>query len=144
MPRILVIKTSSLGDLVHCQTALQEAHWNEPELVVDWVSEEGFAAIPKSCAWVDRVHPVALRRWRKSLLSRETRVEVRLALDALAERSYDLVIDAQGLLKSAWLVSRARVPKGGRWGFDWSSAREPLASLVLDHKVHSPPNDHAV
>ena len=41
MPRILVIKTSSLGDLVHCQTALQEAHWNEPELVVDWVSERG-------------------------------------------------------------------------------------------------------
>lgn len=144
MPRLLVIKTSSLGDLVHCLCALQEAHWHEPDMVVDWVSEEGFAAIPKSCDWVDQVHTVALRRWRRALFSRETHAEIRTALDAMQAQTYDMVIDAQGLLKSAWLLSRARVVPGGRWGFDWSSAREPLASLLLDHKVHSSPQDHAV
>ncbi|MEG2829021.1 MAG: lipopolysaccharide heptosyltransferase 1, partial [Edwardsiella sp. (in: enterobacteria)] len=75
--RILMVKTSSMGDVIHTLPALTDAQQAIPGLCVDWVVEEGFAQIPSWHAAVDRVIPVAIRRWRKNLLSAQTRQEWR-------------------------------------------------------------------
>lgn len=127
-----------MGDLVHMLSALQEASDHVPGLRIDWVAEEGFADIARLLPAVQRVLPVAQRRWRTSLLSRATRREISDFVRQLRTVCYDTIIDTQGLIKSAWITRLARCQPGGRWGYDWSSARESLASLVLDHRVHAP------
>lgn len=131
MTRILIVRTSSLGDLVHMLPAISDIAQHVAEAQIDWIVEEPFAQIP---TWHPAVHeaiPVAHRRWRKNWWDAETRRE-RAALKALlAERRYDVVLDMQALLKSVWLVRQAR---GRRHGLDWKSAREPLASLFYDVK----------
>jgi heptosyltransferase I len=142
--RVLLIKTSSMGDLVHTLSAVQEAHNYLPQLQIDWVCEEAFVDLPVLSKAVHRVIPVALRRWKKNWWSAVHRQERAAFKDDLQRQTYDLVIDAQGLIKSAWILRMARVQPQGRWGYDWSSAREPLASLVVDHKVNAPQHLHAI
>lgn len=100
-----------------------------PGAVIDWIVEESFAEIPGWHPAVHEVITVAHRRWRKSWWSRETREERRALGKRLKSVEYDVVLDMQALLKSAWLVRQAR---GVRHGLDWRSAREPLASLFYD------------
>ena len=142
--RILVVKTSSMGDLVHMLSALREASDALPTMRIDWVCEEAFVDLPKLLPCVDQVIPVAMRRWRRQGLSARTFAEIRAFVRRLRQTDYDRVIDAQGLLKSAWMTRLARCPRGSRWGYDWRSAREPLASLVLDHRVSAPSEWHAI
>lgn len=142
--RILVVKTSSMGDVVHMLSALREASEQDPALRIDWVCEEAFVDLPPLLPCIDQVIPVALRRWRRQGLSSTTTGEIRAFIQRLRQTEYDCVIDAQGLLKSAWITRLARCRKGGRWGYDWGSAREPLASLVLDHRVSAPAEWHAI
>ncbi len=139
--RVLVIKTSSLGDLVHFLPALTDAKAALPDLTVDWVAEEGFAAIPAWHPAVHRVIPVALRRWRKRLVDKMTWREVMAARAAVRAQAYDAVIDAQGLVKSAML---SRWAHGVRWGYDRHSIREPLASLAYDRRVCVSRELHAI
>jgi heptosyltransferase-1 len=132
--RILIIRTSSLGDLVHALPAISDIARCVPGAQIDWVVEEAFAEIP---AWHPAIHeviPVALRRWRKTWWAREVHLERRALAERLRRAPYDVVLDMQGLLKSAWL---ARHASGVRHGLDWRSAREPLASLFYDvrHRV---------
>ncbi|ACR67330.1 lipopolysaccharide heptosyltransferase RfaC [Edwardsiella ictaluri] len=140
--RILMVKTSSMGDVIHTLPALTDAQQAIPGLCVDWVVEEGFAQIPSWHSAVDRVIPIAIRRWRKNLLSAQTRQEWRSFKQRLHQERYDAVIDAQGLLKSALLV--ARNAHGIRHGFDRRSAREPLASLFYDRRHRIARDQHAV
>jgi len=142
--RVLLVKTSSMGDLVHTLSALEEARLHCPELRVDWVCEEAFQDIPKLSPVIERVIPVAMRRWRKNYLGASTRAEVRQFLSRLRAVDYDLVIDAQGLIKSAWMTAAARCQRRQRWGFDWSTIREPLASLAVGRRVHAPAHWHAI
>lgn len=130
--RVLIIKTSSMGDIIHTLPALTDAGNAIPDIQFDWVVEENFAEIPQWHPRVNQVIPVALRRWRKNLFSRQTRAEWQACYAKLRAAKYDLIIDAQGLLKSAWLVWMA---KGERCGLDWECAREPLASLLYQRKV---------
>lgn len=139
--RILIVKTSSLGDVVHMLPALTDAQRRLPALSADWVVEESFAAIPGWHPAVDRVLPVAIRRWRKRPLDRAVWREVGAFKAALAQRRYDAVVDTQGLLKSAWI---ARLARGPRWGYDRASAREPLASLFYTHRLAVPRAQHAI
>ena len=139
MPRILIVKTSSLGDVVHTLPAVSDACAALDDLRFDWVVEEAFAAIPAWHPGVDRVIPVALRRWRKDW--RTGRREWPAFLERLRARRYDLIIDAQGLLKSAWLCLQAR---GSAAGPAWRSAREPLASLAYRRRIAVPRDLHAV
>ncbi|ELM3721633.1 lipopolysaccharide heptosyltransferase RfaC [Edwardsiella piscicida] len=140
--RILMVKTSSMGDVIHTLPALTDAQQAIPGLCVDWVVEEGFAQIPSWHAAVDRVIPVAIRRWRKNLLSAQTRQEWRTFKQQLRQERYDAIIDAQGLLKSALLVTHNAL--GTRHGFDRRSAREPLASLFYDRRHRVARDQHAV
>lgn len=142
--RLLLVKTSSMGDLVHTHSALVEALRTHPQMRVDWVCEEAFVDIPRLCSAVDEVIPVAMRRWRRNWTSLSTYHEMVAFSRRLRARSYDVVIDAQGLLKSAWITSLARCPSGRRVGFDWSSSRESLASLACRQRVHAPAQWHAI
>jgi heptosyltransferase-1 len=141
--RLLLIKTSSMGDLVHTLSALEEARQHRPSLAVDWVAEEAFADLPVLSAAVARVIPVAMRRWRHALFASATRREIKAFVHDLRRTSYDAVIDAQGLVKSAWITGLSRCP-AGKWGWDRASIREPLAGMVLQHRVHAPDHLHAI
>ena len=96
--RVLVIKTSSLGDVIHALPALTDAARAIPGIRFDWVVEEGFAEIPTWHPAVDKVIPVAIRRWRKNLWQTIKSGEWRRFKQAVQSTKYDLVIDAQGLL----------------------------------------------
>lgn len=144
MTRLLVIKTSSMGDIVHALVAVAEAKKALPDLEIEWVVEEAFADIPALFPGLYRVIPVAFRRWKKQPFAGITHREKLRALRPLKDEPYDVVIDAQGLMKSAYIAGKTGTPKNRRWGFDWSSARESLASLSVGHHVHAPPEMHAV
>ncbi len=142
--RVLVVKTSSMGDVVHMLSAIREASDLRPSMRIDWVVEEAFVDLPRLLPCIDRVIPVAMRRWRRQGVSRATIREIRSFLRTLRQTEYDLVIDAQGLLKSAWIARLARCRSRARWGYNCASAREPLASLILDHRVAAPVKWHAI
>jgi heptosyltransferase-1 len=138
---VLLIKTSSMGDVIHALPALTDAMRAIPGIRFDWVVEEAFQEIPAWHPAVDRVIPVALRRWRKQPLKALISGEWGRFKRALRERRYDLVLDSQGLMKSAWLAQKARGP---RVGFDKKSAREPLASWFYQKKLSVSPDQHAI
>lgn len=127
--RILLVKTSSLGDVIHNLPVVSDLRRHCADAQIDWVVEEAFADIPRLHPGVGKVIPVALRRWRKHLLSAATWREIGAFRTALQSEAYDLVLDTQGLLKSALLAVQAR---GRRVGHAADSAREPLAARFYD------------
>ena len=140
MKKILLVKTSSLGDVVHNLPVASDIRAAAPGAAIDWVVEEPFAAIPRLHPGVTRVITVAIRRWRSQLLNSAVREEVRAFARELKREPYDAVIDTQGLLKSAVVAWAAR---GTRHGLDFASAREPL-SLFYDRTYSVPWTMHAV
>lgn len=141
MPRILFVKTSSLGDVIHHCAAVSDAARQIPGIEIHWVVEETFAAIPRMHANVRRAIPVAVRRWRGSWWQPGAWKEVAVLRRMLRAQAYDAVIDTQGLVKSALLCALACGPKHG---MDRASAREPLASLLYDHRHRVAREQHAV
>ncbi|WP_029408099.1 lipopolysaccharide heptosyltransferase I [Thiomicrorhabdus sp. Milos-T2] len=139
--RILLIKMSSMGDVFHTFPALSDAQQNIPGLVIDWVVEKSFAEIPKWHPVVDKVYPIELRKWRKTLLKKQTRQQIKAFFEEINQTQYDLIIDAQGLLKSAWV---ARKIKAKTAGYDWQSAREPLATWFYQFKYPVVKEQHAI
>jgi len=140
--RVLIVKTSSMGDVLHTLPALTDAMRAIPGIRFDWAVEEGFAQIPSWHEAVDRVLPVAIRRWRKAWFSAPIKAERRAFKEAVQAVAYDAVIDAQGLVKSAALVTR--LAHGTKHGMDWQTAREPLASLFYNRRHHIAKQQHAV
>lgn len=141
MLRALIIKTSSLGDVVHTMAAVTDAAACIPGIRFDWVVEEAFAALPALHPAVDRVIPVAIRRWRHDPLRAVYSGELIRFHRQLRVHRYDKVLDAQGLIKSAFI---ARMAQGTRYGLDRRSAREPLASLAYQHRVNVSRRGHAI
>jgi heptosyltransferase-1 len=141
MPRVLVVKTSSLGDVIHSLPALTDAARAIPDIKFDWVVEQSFAEVPSWHPVVDRVIPVAVRRWRKHPVQAWRSGEWSEFKQKVGHYSYDAVIDAQGLVKSAWLT---RYAKGVRYGLDKASAREPIASYFYDQPIDVAKGQHAV
>ena len=94
--RLLLVKTSSLGDVIHALAPLTDAARVLPGLRCDWVVEEAFAEIPALHPAVQRVIPCALRRWRKAPLAAVRSGEWGRFREALRRESYDLVLDGQG------------------------------------------------
>ncbi|QPN45152.1 lipopolysaccharide heptosyltransferase I [Priestia aryabhattai] len=139
--RVLIIKTSSLGDVIHTLPALTDAAHAIPGIRFDWVVEEGFAEIPSWHPAVDQVIPVAIRRWRKNVWQTIKSGEWKAFKQRVRERKYDLVIDAQGLVKSAWLTRYVKAPVAG---LDRYSAREGLASRFYDRRLSVAVGQHAV
>lgn len=132
MPKkVLIVRTSSLGDLVHMLPAISDIAQAYPQARIDWVAEEAFAAIPRWHPAVQQVIPVAHRRWRKQWWSAQARAERAAFKQQLLQTEYDIVLDMQALLKTVWIT---RLAKGTKHGLDWGSAREPLASLFFNKK----------
>jgi len=140
--RVLVVKISSLGDVIHTLPALTDAAKAIPGIKFDWVVEESFAEIPAWHPAVDRVIPVAIRRWRKNIWHTWRQGDWGKFVKQIHGRPYDLVIDAQGLLKSAMIAKQLKNVK--KVGLDRLSAREPVASRFYDKQVRVAWSLHAV
>lgn len=139
--RVLVVKTTSMGDVVHTLPAITDMARCVPDIAIDWLVEAPFAAIPALHPAVDQVFAIAWRKWRKTLHRRETRAAIAALRERLRARRYDLVIDFQGLLKSVMWAKQARGPLVG---YDRHSIREPLAALFYERRAHVPWSLHAV
>jgi len=139
--KVMLVKMSSLGDVIHTLPALSDAYSAIPGIRFDWVVEEAFAEIPRWHAAVDRVVPVALRRWRTKPLQFLSGGHWRALREVLKEKPYDLAIDAQGLIKSAIITAQIQAPGAG---FARSSAREPLAALAYQQRFIVPKQQHAI
>ena len=135
---VLLAKVSSLGDIVHTLPALADAARHGARF--DWVVEEDFQPVAALGAGVQRVLPVAFRRWRA--FPAKGQRELRAFLRRLRQRRYDLALDAQGLIKSALVARSARA--GLRAGFDAASARERPAALGYQRRVRVPRSEHAI
>lgn len=139
--KVLIVKTSSLGDLIHTLPAVSDAAAAIPGIRFDWVAEEAFVEAPAWHQAVERVIPVALRRWRKGWIGSWRSGEITAFRRNLCQRDYDLVIDAQGLYKSALLAQLAR---GIPVGLDAESAREPGAARLYQRRIKVARDLHAI
>ncbi len=141
----LLVKTSSLGDVVHNLPVVTDIHSRYPDAVIDWVVEEAFADIPRLHPGVHRVIPIAIRRWRKQLLAPAIWREITTFRHDLREDFYDAVLDTQGLIKSAVIARQAALAVNGRrLGYAAEAAREPFAARFYDAGFVIPKNAHAV
>ncbi|MBF0435043.1 MAG: lipopolysaccharide heptosyltransferase I [Magnetococcales bacterium] len=138
---VLIVKTSSLGDVLHTLPAVSDAMRWDPTLAFHWLVEEHFAEIPQWHPAVQRVIVLPWRRLRKKLLRNTFQGEWRKVLRELRRDPYDAIIDAQGLWKSA---IPARLARGEVWGMDAQSAREATASWCYHHRVTIAKEQHAV
>jgi heptosyltransferase-1 len=139
--RVLVVKTSSIGDVIHTLPALTDARRAIPEIMFDWVVEDDLAPIPRWHPAVDRVVTVAYRQWRYRPAQGILGGALAAFRARLRERRYDAVIDAQGLYKSGVITAMA---DGPRHGYDLASCREKLAPLAYDRRYHVPRAGHAI
>jgi heptosyltransferase-1 len=139
--KILIVKTSSMGDVIHALPAITDLARAIPDLTIDWVVEETFQEIPYWHAAVRHVFPCALRRWRKRPFKASRSKEWKNFCIALQKEKYDFVIDLQGLVKSAFIT---RLAYGMRCGFDFSTVREKLASFAYDELFVVSKNQHAI
>lgn len=130
--RILLVKTSSMGDVVHALPVVHDLHTALPQAQIDWLVEAAYADIVRAHPGVRRVIAVELRRWRKRWWRADTRRAWRGFIAELRREPYEAVIDLQGLIKSAWLARHARGPL---WGWGWRSAREFLAAAFYRRRV---------
>ncbi|MGE3318943.1 MAG: lipopolysaccharide heptosyltransferase I [Candidatus Berkiella sp.] len=141
MKKVLIIKMSSMGDVIHTLPALTDALNADPSIQFDWVVEPGFAQIPTWHKAVRNVIHAPLRRLRKSPWQAIVKGEWQDFIKALRQNRYDLIIDAQGLLKSALVAWGAQ---GTCAGLHFKSAREKLASLFYRQRIVVPWQQHAV
>lgn len=145
---ILIVKLSSLGDVIQTIPVLHDLHAALPGARIDWVVEEAFAPLVARARGLRRVIPVAQRRWRKSRWSSATAQEKRAFTADLRQQAYDAVIDFQGLIKSALVARQARLADGGfratygnaseACGYEWP------VRWMLDRMVAMPRRIHAV
>lgn len=141
MAAILLVKMSSLGDIVHTAHAVAEAKRARPELDFHWAVEADFADIARLHPGVRTVHALAMRQWRQRPLAAATWSEIAALRRAFKDERYQSVIDAQGLVKS---LAVARLAGAPIHGFDLASAREPLAALGYHYRHRVARDLHAI
>ena len=139
MKYCLIIKTSSLGDVIHTLPAITEASQNIKNLQFDWVVEKSFAEVPSWHPAVNKTIVIEIRKWRKNIIRHIKNIII--FRKTLRTRKYDYIIDAQGLIKSGVITFFS---KGIKYGLDKKSAKESLASFFYNKKIHIKKNQHAV
>jgi heptosyltransferase-1 len=134
MNDVLVVRPSSLGDIVYALAIASDIRRERPELAIDWVAEPGFVPLVSMCPDVRRVIAFGLRGWRRAPLAADTWRSMRSFRDALRETRYAAILDLQEQVKGALI---ARIARGPSHGFDRASIREPLATFGDDihHRV---------
>jgi heptosyltransferase I len=153
-PHFLLVKLSSLGDVLHNLPIVWDIRQHYPGAKVDWVVEEAYADLLKplqssnSFKGIDRIIPIGLRRWKKNILSVRHWQELRQFIHALQQDQYDVIIDSQGLIKSAVVAKLAyRTQAGQITGLANAtefSGYEPLARMFYSDSVTVPRKCHAV
>jgi len=146
--RVLIVKLSSLGDVVQTMPVVRDIRQAFPQAQIDWVVEEAFAPLVQEVSGVRRVLPIAQRRWRKSWFAAPTRRERAAFAKLLQEQAYDAVIDFQGLIKSALVARSARLAPGG-FRATYANASEACAyewpvRWLLERLLPMPRRIHAV
>ena len=139
--RALIIRPSSLGDIVHAMPVVHDLARHRPGIGIDWVVEEAFAPLVSLNHGVRRVVPLALRRWRHTAFSRSTWREFGAFRRTLQLERYDVVIDLQEQVKGALVAWLARGPAHGP---DRASIREPLATTMYRHVHRIDPRQHLI
>ena len=131
--RFLVIRLSSIGDIVHTLPAVAALGRAHPQAEIHWAVDDRFSALVATNPFVSRVIRLDTLGWRKSPASAGTMTEIRQGFEALREYPYDAAIDFQGLMKSAILArlthSQKRIGLASKW------LREPLAAALYTHRV---------
>lgn len=140
--RVLIVKVSALGDVVHALPVLDYLHQVSPGIEVDWIVEAPFREMLEGNPLISRLFTVRTKQWRRNLLAGETRREIAGLREELAGRAYDIVFDIQGNFKSG-LITRL-VGCGRRYGFDRDAVREPLNLLFTNNQVPLRRQDHHV
>ncbi|MEI6227090.1 MAG: lipopolysaccharide heptosyltransferase I [Methylophilaceae bacterium] len=151
---ILIIKLSSLGDVLHNLPVVWDLRAQYPEAQIDWVVEEGYVHLLQPLLTrpgfkgIDRIIPIAMRRWKKSLFNKKTRMELRTFLMNLRSIRYDMVIETQGLLKAALVTRLAKRSHGsviaGLANATEDSGYEPVSRWFYTQCVNVPKQCHAV
>lgn len=137
--RVLLVKLSSLGDVVHTMPVVDDIRRAHPEAVIDWVVEPGFAPLVQRVAGVSRVIEAPLRRWKRAWWQQRTWREATAFRQALQAGAYDAVIDLQGLTKSALVARLARGTRYGLAGPTEGSSHEEPARWLVDHPIRIEP-----
>jgi len=145
---ILLVRVSSLGDVLHNMPIVADILAHYPDARIDWVVEEGFTGLVGLNRHVRTILPFALRRWRKSLTSAPTRAEIGAFFRALRAERYDYVFDTQGLLKTGIIMGAARlVPGGNKVGLgngSEGSGYEGISRFFHSKSITLPARTHAV
>ncbi|OGT46864.1 MAG: lipopolysaccharide heptosyltransferase I [Gammaproteobacteria bacterium RIFCSPHIGHO2_12_FULL_38_11] len=128
---VLLIKVSSMGDIIHTLPALTDAMNAIPDLEVDWVVEPAFADIPAWHPAVKNIILIPLRQWKKNIFNKKNILSIIQFIKKLREKKYDLIIDAQGLLFKSAIV--AKIARGEIHGYDKNAARDKFSSYLYDH-----------
>lgn len=140
--KIAIVRVSSLGDVVHNMPVIADIHRAFPDADIDWIVEESFADLVRLVRGVRNVIPVALRRWRHHPFAAQTRREWAVFKQTLRAERYDHVIDCQGLVKTAWIASRARGPVTGLAnrtdgaGYEWPARYFYNRSVPIERRTH--------
>lgn len=129
--KILLVRMSSMGDLVHTLPAIEDLSLARDDIELHWLCEQSFADIARLHPFVKHIHTLQWRQWRKKIVSRETLTAIGNLKKALSSQRFDFVLDLQGLIKSAAFAKFAHSPI---YGLDKHSAREPLASHFYRQK----------
>ncbi|MCC2626146.1 MAG: waaC [Burkholderiales bacterium] len=132
MKKILIIRLSSLGDIIHTFPMIYDIKKNNPDYAIDWLVDENFKDIARFCPQITTVIPIPLRRWKASKLS--AIFEFIKWKSSLKNREYDYIIDAQGLVKSAIFT---RVFKGTVYGLGKYSIKEKLANKFYNYSYET-------
>lgn len=141
MKKVLLIKLTSLGDLIHALPALSDARSAYPDIRFDWVIDANFQEVARWHPAVDRVFTTNHRAWRQALKELKTYRSIYRLIQTLRQQDYDLVIDGQGNFKSAFL---ALCLKGEKAGYDRRSVREAIASFAYNRTFSVSKKEHAV
>jgi len=142
--RVLIVKLSSLGDVVHCMPVVHDIRSAFPQAVIDWVVEPGFAPLVRRVSGIGEVIECAIRRWRKVWWSGTVRSEWRTFRKRMAREQYDAVIDLQGLTKSAFVARLARGPSYGLANRTDGASHEAPARWLVDRAIRIEPRTHAL
>jgi len=142
--KVLIVKLSSLGDVVHAMPAVQDIRAAHPDALIDWVVEPAFAPLVRRVAGVNRVIECSLRRWRRGWWMPSVRAEWRAFRAALQQEQYDAIIDLQGLTKSALVARLARGTRFGLGNQTEGSSYEAPAGWLVDHAIRVEPHIHAM
>jgi heptosyltransferase-1 len=138
---VLVVRPSSLGDIVHALPIVHDVRARHPGVAIDWVAEESFVDLVRLNRGVRRVIPIALRRWRHEPFARSTWREFAVFRREIASVRYDAVLDLQEQVKGALMAALARGPVHGP---DRRSVREPIVTVLYRHRHRVNPDQHLI